>query len=80
MELPREVQVYIYTFLYDKWRLKWSEVMKEVLKIEIKSRMLRMSGLLHKRWNSLEIRICLDCGDYYRIPMYSCHKVCCGCD
>lgn len=79
MELPREIQMYIYVFLYDKWREKWSSVMSEVLRIEIKSKMLVCSGLWMKRWNKLEIKICMDCGNYYKIPMYSCEAISCSC-
>ena len=79
MELPREIQMYIYGFLYDEWREKWSSVMREVLRIEIKSKRFPISGLLLKRWNKKEIKICMDCGNYYRIPMYSCERISCSC-
>ena len=82
MELPREIQIYIYSYLFDKWRIKWSKVMKEVLSIEIKERILRISNLMYKSWKigkEMSLKICLDCGEYYSIPMYSCHAIGCAC-
>ena len=82
MELPREIQLYIYKFLYDKWRPLWNKVMKELVTIEIKVRIFKISGLLSKSWHLdkvKEIKICIVCGNYYKIPMYSCHKLSCDC-
>jgi len=82
MELPREIQMYIYGFLNDKWRNQWSKVMKSVLKIERKVRMLGCSGLWSTQWigTKISVKICIDCGEYYRIPMYSCQRISCSCD
>ena len=80
MELPREIQVYIYSYLYDKWRIKWKSVMKEMLTVEIESKILSISGLLSKRWNKIRTKICMECGNYYRIPMYSSYIIVCSCD
>ena len=80
MELPREIQIYIYRFLYDKWRLLWNKVMKELLTVEIETKLLAFSGLFSKRWNKIRTKICLDCGNYYRIPMYSSVFIACSCD
>jgi hypothetical protein len=82
MDLPREIQVYIYSFLYDKWRIKWSTVMKSVMKIERKVQMLGCSSLWSTEWIGTKktVKICMDCGEYYRIPMYSCQRISCSCD
>jgi hypothetical protein len=83
MELPREIQLYIYSYLYEKWRPVWNKVMEEVKRIEIESKRLVCSGLLCKRWKlekEIEVKICMDCGNYYRIPMYSCGVIGCSCD
>jgi len=80
MELPRELQVYIYSFLYDKWLIRWKSVMKEMKEIEIESKIQVISGLYCKRWNKKRIKICLECGDYYNIPMYGSLAMYCRCD
>ena len=80
MELPRDIQLYIYGFLYDKWRPVWKKVMKELATVEIETKILLGSGLLFKRWNKIRTKICLDCGNYYRIPMYSSYSIVCTCD
>jgi len=83
MELPREIQRYIYAFLYDKWRIQWKKVMKEIGAIEIKRRILGCSGLWSTRWifrKEMSAKMCIECGEYYRIPMYSCQRISCSCD
>ena len=83
MELPREIQVYIYTFLYDKWRNHWKKVMKEIMEIERKVQIMGCSGLCSTSWKykkEINVKTCIDCGEYYRIPMYSCQRISCSCD
>jgi len=80
MELPRELQMYIYSYLYDKWRTVWKSVMKEMKEIEIETKTLPISGLYCKRWNEKRIKICLECGEYYNIPMYWSLAMYCSCD
>ena len=83
MELPRELQVYILSYLYDPWRKRWREVMKSFDEIEILTRHFRLSNLMIKTWRFpekiIQYRMCLDCGNYYQIPMYSCSVVGCDC-
>ena len=83
MELPRELQVYILSYLYDPWRKRWREVMKYFAEIEILSRLFRLSNLVIKTWRFpdkiIQYRMCIDCGNYYQIPMYSCSVVGCDC-
>jgi hypothetical protein len=83
MELPRELQVYILSYLYDPWRKRWREVMKSFDEIEILSRHFRLSNLVIKTWRFpnkiIQYRMCIDCGNYYQIPMYSCSVVGCDC-
>lgn len=83
MELPRELQVYILSYLYDPWRKRWREVMKSFDEIEILSRYFHLSNLVIKTWRFpekiIQYRMCLECGNYYQIPMYSCSIVGCDC-
>jgi hypothetical protein len=83
MELPRELQVYILSYLYDPWRKRWREVMQSFAEIEILSRHFRLSNLVIKTWRFpnkiIQYRMCIDCGNYYQIPMYSCSAVGCDC-
>jgi len=80
MELPRELQVYIKSYLYDKWRRNWRSVMKEMKGIKMESEYQMYSGLYCKRWNEKQIKICMECGEYYNIPMYSSLAMYCSCD
>ena len=87
MELPRELQVYILSYLYDPWKKRWREVMKSFAEIEILSRHFHLSNLVIKTWSLpekstrriVQYRVCIDCGNYYQIPMYSCSVVGCDC-
>ena len=84
MELPRELQVYILSFLYDPWRKRWNEVIRTLKSAEILIRNFQLSHLMLKTWvlpnrRVLQYRICLDCGNYYQIPLYSCSVVGCDC-
>jgi hypothetical protein len=87
MELPREIQVYILSYLYDPWKKKWKKVMETLNGLEVLSRHFQLSNLVIKTWmlpkNSIrriiQYRLCLDCGNYYQIPMYSCSVVGCDC-
>jgi hypothetical protein len=79
MELPREIQIHIYRYLYDKWREAWKEVMREVNEIRIEIKYLALSRLMTKSWNSIRTNICIDCGNYYKVPFYSCLDTSCAC-
>jgi len=82
MELPREIEVYIYSFLYDKWRVRWNLVMKEILSLEEKTKILNISRFMIKEWKlerPKEIKICLDCGEYYNVRFYGSMAMWCDC-
>jgi hypothetical protein len=74
--------VNILSYLYDPWKRRWKEVIQSILKIEILTRHLPLSHLSLKTWllpRPIQSRMCLDCGNYYQIPLYSCSVVGCDC-
>lgn len=82
MELPREIQVYILSYLYEPWKKRWTDVMSTLTRVKILNRHLQLSHLSLKTWvlpKPIQCRMCLDCGNYYRIPLYSCSVVGCDC-
>jgi hypothetical protein len=82
IELPREIQLYIFQFLYDKWRPRWKDVMKELISIQHITRTLVISRFMIKDWYLIRPKhfmICLDCGNYYNLPMYSTLAMFCDC-
>ena len=82
MEVPRELQIYIYRFLYDKWRPVWKEVMQELMKLECKTRIWTISRFMIKEWKlkkTKEIKICLECGHFYSLPLYGSLAMWCDC-
>ena len=87
VELPRELQVNILSYLYEPWKKHWKKVMKTFSEIEILSRHFQLSNLIIKTWilpkgssrRIIQYRMCLDCGNYYQIPLYSCSVVGCDC-
>jgi hypothetical protein len=87
MELPRELQVYILSYLYDPWKKHWKEVMTTLKAAEILTKHFQLSNLTIKTWmlpalskrRIIQYRVCLDCGNYYQIPMYSCSALGCEC-
>jgi len=82
MELPREIQMYILSFLYDPWRKHWRQVMNALIGVKILNRHLQLSHLSLKTWvlpKPIQTRVCLDCGNYYQIPLYSCSSLGCDC-
>ena len=84
MELPREIQVYILSYLYEPWKKKWRRVMNALNGLQILCRHFQLSNLMMKTWvlpkhRVLQYRICLDCGNYYQIPLYSCSVIGCDC-
>lgn len=87
MELPRELQVYIMSFLYDPWKKHWKKVISTLKSVEMVSRHFQLSNLTIKTWmlpplstrRIIQYRICVDCGNYYQIPLYSCSVIGCDC-
>jgi hypothetical protein len=83
MELPREIQVYILSYLYDPWRKRWKQVMKTLKQVEMVSHHFQLSRLMLKTCTMpgqiIQYRVCLDCGNYYHLPLYSCSTVGCDC-
>jgi hypothetical protein len=82
MELPREIQLYIFNFLYDKWRPYWKNVMQELSDTYHVSRTMVHNRLVRQSWNlpkGLQFTICLDCGNFYALPMYSTCAMYCNC-
>lgn len=82
LELPRELQLYIYGFLNEKWEAAWKKVMRELLSVKVYVRILPISNLMSKMWYLPKhklIRTCLDCGGYYTVPMYSSLRMYCEC-
>jgi len=82
MEFPREIQIYIYRFLYDKWRPVWKEVMQELMKLECKTKIWNISRFMIKEWKlktPKEIKICLECGNFYSLPLYGSMSMWCDC-
>jgi hypothetical protein len=76
-ELPRELQVHILSFLYDPWRKRWSTVMNE-----IESRphhTIVLSRFMRKYIPGKTYTICLDCGNFYKIPLYGSLAMYCEC-
>jgi hypothetical protein len=87
MELPRELQVYILSYLYEPWRKHWKKVMTTLNSVEMISRHFQLSNLTIRTWmlpvtstrKIIQYRICVDCGNYYQIPFYSCSVIGCDC-
>jgi hypothetical protein len=82
MELPREVQLHILRYLYDPWRPRWNRVMKELSEVQYRVRYWTISRFMVKDWNLTKPKhymICLDCGNYYNLPMYGCLAMYCDC-
>ena len=82
MELPREVQQYIFSFLYDKWRPQWNRVMKELKEIQSQSKIWIISRFMVRDWylrKPKHYKICLDCGNYYSLPLYGSLAMYCDC-
>jgi len=82
MELPRELQMYIYHFLYDKWRPVWKGVMEELLKIESETKIWQISRFMIKEWKlntPKQFMICLDCGHFYNLPLHGSMAMWCDC-
>jgi hypothetical protein len=82
MELPRELQLYILQFLYDPWRTQWKDVMRQLSEVQHHSRYWIISRFMVKEWNlkkHKQFRICLDCGNYYHLPLYGCMTIYCDC-
>ena len=80
VELPREIQLYIFQFLYDKWRPIWNKVMKELVNIRTKSYVI--SRFIRKIWNLTKVKeftICIECGNYYKPRVYSSISMFCLC-
>lgn len=81
-KLPREIEVQIYRYIYNKWSEGWREVMKELLETEEISKILPMSRCMRKEWDlkrRKQYTICLDCGQYYQLPLYSNLSMYCEC-
>jgi hypothetical protein len=81
-ELPRELQVYICSYLYNPWIKKWRKVIESIRNIHILNRILPLSHLCLRTWMTpkiIQCHICLDCGNYYQIPLYSLSVVGCDC-
>ena len=82
MELPRELQLYIFRFLYDKWRTVWKEVMLDLLRLEFHTKIWNISRFMVKEWKLKKlkhIKICLDCGHFYNLPLYRSMTMWCDC-
>jgi len=77
--LPREVQLYIYEYVYDRWKEEWSKVMSELLRLETKTHILVLSRFMRKYIGKRVYTICLDCGHYYNLPLYSSLSMYCDC-
>jgi len=50
MELPREIQQYIFQFLYDPWRSVYKKVMKELESVQHNTRYWVISRFMLKDW------------------------------
>jgi len=82
MELPRELQLHIFQYLYDPWRSVYHKVMKELEAVQHKTRYWVISRFMVKDWDlkkPKQYRICLDCGNYYNLPLYGCMAMYCDC-
>jgi hypothetical protein len=82
MELPREIQVYIYSFIYDKWRKEWKKVVEEIECIENRTKYYIISRFMRKEYllpKQKEFTICLECGNYYKPRLYSSLAMYCDC-
>lgn len=81
-ELPRELQLHIFRFLYDPWRSVYNQVMKELEAVQHKTRYWVISRFMVKDWDlkkPKQFRICLDCGNYYNLPLYGTMSIYCDC-
>jgi len=82
MELPRELQLHILTYLYNKWRPRFKEVMKELGSVQHRTKVWNISRFMVKDWDlsrPKHFMICLDCGNYYNLPLYGCLAIYCDC-
>lgn len=79
MELPRELQIHILSFLYDPHRRTWSEVMRQLSEIHVHTETLVLSRFMRKYMPGKMYTICLDCGNYYKIPLYGSLAMYCEC-
>jgi len=82
MELPRELQLYIYRFLYDKWRTVWKKVMVELSHLETNTQTWNISRFMVKEWKlkkQKQIKVCLECGHFYSLPLYGSMAMWCDC-
>jgi hypothetical protein len=81
-ELPREIVLKMYTYIYNKWETPWRKVMKELLGTEEISKILPISRCMRKEWDlkkRKQYTICIDCGQYYQLPLYSNLSMYCEC-
>jgi hypothetical protein len=79
LELPRELQVHILSFLYDPCRRHWRSVMRELESQQIETQTLVLSRFMRKYMPGKMYTICLDCGNYYKIPFYGSLAMYCEC-
>jgi len=82
MELPRELQLYIFQFLYDPWKTRWNKVMKELSEVQQRTQYWNISRFMIKDWNLKKPKhfmVCLDCGNFYNLPLYGCMTIYCDC-
>jgi hypothetical protein len=81
-ELPREVQLHIFQYLYDPWRPRWKGVMNELTQVQHHTRYWHISRFMVKDWDLSKPKhfmICLDCGNYYNLPLYGSIAMYCDC-
>jgi len=79
MELPRELQLHILSFLYDPWRPVWASVMRELESLHVETQTMVLSRFMRKYMPGKMYTICLDCGNFYRIPIYGSLAMYCEC-
>lgn len=78
-DLPRELQVYILSFVYDPWRKEWKKVMAELDSQKAETQTLVISRFMRLYRPGKMYTICLDCGNFYKIPLYGSLAMYCEC-
>ena len=79
IDLPRELQVYILSFVYDPWRRAWKKVMMELDAQKTETQTLVISRFMRMYRPGKMYTICLDCGNFYKIPLYGSLAMYCEC-
>ena len=79
LELPRELQVHILSFLYNPYRSDWRSVMREIELQKSETQTIVLSRFMRKYMPGKMYTICLDCGNYYKPPLYGSRAMYCEC-